>query len=140
MGHLSGALDRASEETMGTTSAPTMRLRSAFLLGKRIETLALEHSHGETPRFSSLMQSLNVIYRAESFPLVFFFWVCFGKMKQMLKFWLRESEGHALQMGGDEAADAYLLRTDIKVKASFKNTLIFSANVPLIFGNVELYI
>lgn len=73
MGHLSGALDRASEETMGTTSAPTMRLRSAFLLGKRIETLALEHSHGETPRFSSLMQSLNVIYRAESFPLVFFF-------------------------------------------------------------------
>lgn len=90
MGHLSGALDRASEETMGTTSAPTMRLRSAFLLEKRIETLALEHSHGETPRFSSLMQSLNVIYRAESFPLVFFFWVCFGKMKQMLKFWLRE--------------------------------------------------
>lgn len=72
MGHLSGALDRASEETMGTTSAPTMRLRSAFLLGKRIETLALEHSHGETPRFSSLMQSLNVIYRAESFPRVFF--------------------------------------------------------------------
>lgn len=55
MGHLSGALDRASEETMGTTSAPTMRLRSAFLLGKRIETLALEHSHGETPLFSSLM-------------------------------------------------------------------------------------
>lgn len=77
MGHLSGALDRASEETMGTTSAPTMRLRSAFLLGKRIETLALEHSHGETPRFSSLMQSLNVIYRAESFPLVFFFWGLF---------------------------------------------------------------
>lgn len=78
MGHLSGALDRASEETMGTTSAPTMRLRSAFLLGKRIETLALEHSHGETPRFSSLMQSLNVIYRAESFPLVFFFGFVLG--------------------------------------------------------------
>lgn len=43
-------------------------------------------------------------------------------------------------MGGGEAADAYLLRAGMKVKASFKNTLIFSANVPLIFGNVELYI
>ena len=30
-----------------------------------------------------------------------------------------------MQMGGSEADDAHLLRADIKVKASFKNTLVF---------------